>query len=302
MSTTTVTTPATRPGWLARVGDYVELSKPRIAFLVLITVAVAYWMACWGQPELWMLSKLLVGTLFVASSASAVNQWLERRRDALMERTSDRPLPAARLSTLEAVAFAVGTLGIGGLILLVAVGWQPFLWAMLTWLVYVAAYTPLKPRTPLNTAVGAIGGAMPVFIGWSAAGSAYDLRTAALYLILFLWQFPHFMAIAWMYRAQYERAGMKMLPVVEPTGRSASRNALLAAVALLPVSLIPAAFLPMASGVFYSLAALGLGLLQLAFAHDFFRRVNDHAARRLLRATLVYLPLLLLMLVLVPWN
>jgi protoheme IX farnesyltransferase len=302
MSTTTVSTPAARIGWLARIGDYVELSKPRIAFLVLITVAVAYWMACWGQPEMWTLGKLLVGTLFVASSASALNQWLERRRDALMQRTSNRPLPAARLSAFEAVAFAVFALGIGGGILLVAVGWQPFAWAMLTWLVYVAAYTPLKALTSFNTAVGAIGGAMPVFIGWSAAGGAYDLRAAALYLILFLWQFPHFMAIAWMYRAQYARAGMKMLPVVEPTGRRASRNALLAAVVLIPVSLVPAAFLPGASAVFYGFAAVSLGLLQLAFASAFFRRVSDHAARYLLRATLIYLPLLLLMLVLVPWK
>ncbi|MFV1965139.1 MAG: heme o synthase [Pirellulaceae bacterium] len=302
MSTTTVTAPRDRMGWLARISDYVELSKPRIAFLVLITVAVAYWMACWGQPDLLLLGQLLAGTLLVACSASSLNQWLERRRDALMERTANRPLPSARMSAIEAVGFAVITLVLGASILLRAVGWQPLAWAVLTWILYVAAYTPLKSRTSLNTAVGAVGGAMPVFIGWSAAGGVYDLRVASLYLILFLWQFPHFMAIAWMYRKQYARAGMKMLPVVDPTGRRTGLNVLFAALVLIPVSLVPAAFLPGINAALYAVAVLALGLLQLAFACAFVVRLNDLTARRLLRVTLVYLPTLLLLLVVIPWK
>lgn len=302
MSTTTVSTPRDRMNWLARIRDYAELSKPRIAFLVLITVGVAYWMASWGQPDFLVLGKLLVGTLFVACSASSLNQWLERRRDALMERTATRPLPSARMSAVEAVGFATITLVAGVGILLMVSGWQPLAWAMLTWFVYVVAYTPLKSRTSLNTAVGALAGAMPVFIGWSAAGGVYDLRAVALYLILFLWQFPHFMAIAWMYRRQYAKAGMKMLPVVDPTGRRAGLNALLAALILIPISLIPAAFFPGNNGMFYAIAVLTLGVLQFAFACVFVSHLNDLAARRLLRATLVYLPTLLLLLVVVPWK
>ena len=286
--------------WLTRLTDFVELSKPRISILVLAAVAVSYTVARWGQPEPWVLLHVLLGTSLVAASASAMNQWLERHRDSLMERTADRPIPAGRVSTREALCFAAVTFGTGIAYLGLAIGWQPALWAALTWMLYVCIYTPIKAISWLNTAVGAVAGAMPILIGWSAGGG-FDLRAGGLFVLLFLWQFPHFMAIAWLYRRQYARAGMKMLPVVDPTGRRAGVQAVFAAMALIPVSLIPVVSLPGWSVVIYALLALVLGGGQLFCAVEFLRSQGERSARRLLRASLIYLPLLLLMILLVPW-
>jgi protoheme IX farnesyltransferase len=286
---------------MARVSDYVQLSKPRIGMLVVVSVGVAYWVATLGQPVPLVLLNVLMGTLLVASSASALNQWLEWRRDAMMARTANRPLPAERLSSRESLTFAALTLMLGGVQLLAVVGWQAFAWAFSTWMLYVCVYTPLKAITPLNTAVGAVVGAMPVLIGWSAAGTGYDLRAAAIFLILFLWQFPHFMSIAWMYRTQYATAGMRMMTVVDPSGRRAGLQAVVAAGALLPVSILPVIYAPGVASIVYGAAALGLGVMQLTFAVTFCRQLNDVAARRLLRASLLYLPIQLLLLVFVPW-
>jgi len=301
MSTSTLSIVRGRATWLTRVHDYIELSKPRIAVLVLVAVAVSYSVARWGQPDPRVLLHVLFGTLLIAASASALNQWLERRRDALMPRTRERPLPAGRLSGAETVTVAVLAFLVGSLYLFVAVGWQPACWGVLTWLLYVWVYTPLKTRTYLNTAVGAVAGALPVFIGWSAAGQSYDLRAGALFWLLFLWQFPHFMAIAWIYRKQYARAGMKMLPVVEPTGARAGMQAALAAWALIPVSVIPAISAPGWGGVICSATVLALGVGQLLCAIAFLQNRGEATARRLLRASLVYLPAVLLILTLVPW-
>lgn len=298
MSVSSLATPSRRTGALSRVADYVELTKPRIAVLVLITVAVAAFVGAWGQPDPWILLHSLFGTLLVASSASALNQWLEVGRDALMDRTADRPLPAGRLHTLEVLAFAAITIVVGALYLAYFVNAQAACWGLLTWFLYVWVYTPLKVASPLNTAVGAVAGALPMLIGWSAGGAALDARAAAMFSIVFLWQFPHFMAIAWIYRHQYARAGMRMLPVVDPTGRRAGVQAVLAAAALLPVSLIPTMHTPEAA--WFWISALVLGLAQLACAIVFCRRMNETSARWLLRASLVYLPALLVLLVLVP--
>jgi protoheme IX farnesyltransferase len=302
MSMTTLSAGRSRAGWLARVGAYVELGKPRIGLLVLLTVVVSHWVACWGQPDPLVMANVLVGTLLIACSASSLNQWLEWRGDARMERTAGRPLPAARLGAKETIVFAAFTVTVGTAYLIFAVRWQTAAWALLNWLLYAWFYTPLKTRTSLSTALGAATGAMPVLIGWSAAQRAYDTRAASLYLILFLWQFPHFMAIAWMYRRQYERAGIKVLSVVDPSGRRAGICASLAALLLLPVSAVPALFVPAPGGLLYASTALVLGLGQLAFALAFRARRDDRAARHLLRASLVYLPALLLGLLLVPWK
>jgi len=299
MSTTTASVQRARVAWLARARDYVELSKPRIGLLVLITVAVSYRVACSDRPDFFLLANVLTGTILVACSACASNQWLERRRDALMARTARRPLPSARLRGSEAMVFAALTATLGSGYLLLTAGWRTMSWAVLTWFVYIGVYTPLKPRTSWNTAVGAVAGAMPVLIGWSAAGDRFDLRCASLLLMLFFWQFPHFMAIAWVYRSQYASAGMRMLPVVDPTGRRAGLHAVLAAAALVPVSLVPAAYLPGTRSAVYALMALALSAAQLGFALGFGRRLSDAAARRLLRCSLVYLPTLLLALLLV---
>jgi protoheme IX farnesyltransferase len=286
---------------VARAADYVALSKPRIAVLVLVAVAVAYWLASWGQPQPWQLVHVLLGTLLVAASASALNQYRERHLDRLMERTADRPLPSGRLSGREVVIAGVASFAIGALYLLGTVGASAAGWSVLTWVLYVAVYTPAKTRTSANTAIGAVAGAMPVMIGWSAAGGELDLRAGALFLLVFLWQFPHFMAIAWLYREQYGRAGMRMLTVVEPTGARAGMQAVWGAIALIPVSLVPALFHPGFGGAVYAALALALGLAQLTLAIRFCAWRSRESARSLLRGTLIYLPAVLLLLTMAPW-
>lgn len=301
MSTSTLTLSDQRTGLISRVADFVELAKPRIAVLVLIAVAVSYSVAMWGQPNPWILVHLLLGTALVATSASALNQWLERDRDALMSRTADRPLPSGRLGGTATLVFACLTIVIGISYLALAVNLLTAGWAGLSWLLYVWIYTPLKTRSSLNTVIGAIPGALPVLIGWSASGAALDLRAAGLFLIVFVWQFPHFMAIAWIYRKQYEAAGMKMLTVVDPSGRWAGIQAILAALILIPVSVVPVLNVPGLGGFVYAVAACVLGFSQLTFAIAFFARQRETTARRLLWASLVYLPSLLLLLMIVPW-
>jgi protoheme IX farnesyltransferase len=279
----------------------VELAKPRIAILVLVAVAVSYSVALWGQPNPWVLVHLLLGTALVATSASALNQWLERDRDALMPRTADRPLASGRLGATETVVFACLTIAIGLTYLAVVVNVTTAGWAGLSWLIYVWIYTPLKTRTSLNTVIGAIPGALPVLIGWSASGVALDLRAAGLFFLVFVWQFPHFMAIAWIYRKQYEAAGMKMLTVVDPSGRWAGVQAVLAALVLIPVSVVPVLNVPGLGGFLFAILACVLGFLQLSCAVAFFAKLHDRSARRLLWASLIYLPALLLLLTIVPW-
>lgn len=284
----------------ARLADYVELTKPRIAVMMLISVAVSAFVARWGQPDLWHVVHAVVGVALVAASASAVNQWLEQGTDSRMERTSRRPLPAGRLTSREVLVFAAGTLLAGTAYLLATLRWDTAAWAVATWVVYVAAYTPLKSRSEVNTAVGAISGAMPICVGWAAVGGAYDLRLASLFTTLFLWQFPHFMAIAWLYRFQYAQAGLQMMTVVDPTGRRAGVQAVLSAVGLLPVSLIPALFGPAPGAGWYAAIAILLGVGQLACAVIFFAQRTEDSARLLLRASLIYLPALLGLLMFVP--
>ncbi|MEX0820051.1 MAG: heme o synthase [Pirellulaceae bacterium] len=303
MSTTTLTLePVRAHGW-ARVADYVELTKPRIGVLVLVTVAISYCCARWGQPVPSIMIHAMLGTLLVASSASALNQYLERGLDLRMDRTADRPLPAGRLTNTEVIIFAIVTVIAGAAYLALLVNFEAAVWGLLTWVIYVWIYTPLKTRTPLNTAIGAISGALPVFIGWSAAGSVGNdyLRASSLFMIVFLWQFPHFMAIAWMYRKQYGQAGMQMLSVVDPTGRRAGVQAVCGALALLPVSLLPGLFTPGFGGSLYFVAAFLLGVMQLAFAIAFCASLSDLAARRLLKASLAYLPAVLMLALIVLW-
>jgi protoheme IX farnesyltransferase len=301
MSAPSLTIAAPRPAVLGRLRDYVELTKPRIAVMELVVVAAASLVATWGQPDPLLLVHAMVGTLLVAASASAANQWLERRRDARMVRTADRPLPAERIAAAEAVGFAVVTLLGGVVYLAMFVNVASLGWALLTWALYVLVYTPLKTRSTINTAVGAVAGALPVFIGWTATGEALDRRAVALALVLFLWQFPHFMAIAWLYREDYSRAGYKMLTTVEPTGRRAGWQAVLAALVLVPVSILPVLSAPSFGGVLFTIGAILLGAAQFAFAVAFWRQANETTARLLLRASLVYLPTLLVTLMLAPW-
>lgn len=292
--TTAVTIPLTRTGalarWVERVSDYVELTKPRIVALELVTVIVAAHLAApWGIDR-WVLVHAVLGAALVAASAGAINQWWERGTDARMSRTARRPLPAGRLTSLQVVLFGGATLIAGILELVLRVGLLTAAVAAATWLVYVFAYTPLKTRSPLNTAVGAVSGALPILIGWTAAGAAIDVRALALVSVMFLWQFPHFMAIAWLHRADYARAGQQMLTVVDPTGLRAGAQALVAALVLVPVSLVPALSPQAGSAAVYCLWAMLLGAGQVAAATLFLVHRNDASARRLLRASLVYVP------------
>lgn len=279
----------TRPAWLARVNDYVELTKPRIVILELVTVIVAAHLASpWSiSPEI--LFHTVIGAALVAASAGAFNQWWEQGTDARMKRTANRPLPAGRLTQRQVISFGAFTLVIGLAQLSIKVGGLTAAMALATWAIYVLAYTPLKTRSPLNTAVGAISGALPILIGWTATGAPIDIRAMALLGVMFLWQFPHFMAIAWLYRHEYSRAGQKMLTVVDPTGLRAGAQGVVGALALIPVSLVLAMSPDAGSPGIYIIWTLALGLMQVAAAVMFLIYPDDRSARRLLRASLVYL-------------
>jgi protoheme IX farnesyltransferase len=259
---------------------------------------VAAFVAGWGPPGGWLLVNTLLGTMLVAASASALNQLLERETDAEMPRTAARPLPAGRLTTFQVISFSMLTIVVGSVYLALAVGLLTAALGLLTWALYVWVYTPLKKRTPANTAVGAVSGALPVLMGWSAVGAPLDLRAWSLFLIVFLWQFPHFMAIAWIYRRQYADAGLQMLSTVDPSGFRAGAQAAVSALALIPVSLVPCLLQP--AGEVYFAWALVLGVAQLVCAMWFFVRMSEHSARRLLLASLMYLPAMMGLLVLGP--
>lgn len=301
MSTSPLALAAPRPFLLSKTLDYLELTKPKIAVLELVVVLAAGFVATWGQPQPLVLLHAMLGTLLVAASASAANQWLERRIDARMQRTADRPLPAGRLSSGEALAFSLLLLASGTVYLALLVNWSSVAWALATWAMYVLLYTPLKTVSTANTAVGAVAGALPVLIGWTATGAAIDARALALTLVLFLWQFPHFMAIAWLYRRDYSLAGHRMLTVVDPSGRRAGWQAVVAALALVPVSVVPVLATAGLGSALYAASAVGLGLGYLLLAGLFWRRTDDASARLLLKGSLAYLPTLLAMLSLAPW-
>jgi protoheme IX farnesyltransferase len=286
-----------------RVADYLELTKPRVMVLVLFTVAVGAWLAPGGGFDLVLLFHTLFGTALVAAGASALNQFLERQSDARMRRTENRPLPSGRLQPGEVLAFGIG-LGIGGVAYLALTLPRP--WAALvaacTFVSYVFVYTPLKRRTVFNTLVGAVPGALPPVIGYTAMPDAVSLESASLekvgllFLVVFLWQIPHFLAIAWIYREDYARAGLKMLPVLDRQGIVTGRRMVAFCCVLIPASLAPAV-LGLAGPVYFLGAAL-LGVAFLASAVAFWRRRSVAQARRVLRASLVFLPALLALLLL----
>jgi protoheme IX farnesyltransferase len=275
-----------------RAADYLELTKPRVAVLVLFTVAAGALLAAPAVPDLAALLHTLCGTALVAAGASALNQLLERHSDALMRRTEGRPLPAGRLHPLEVFLFGVG-LGVAGLAYLAVTLKHPLaaLVAGVTFTSYVFLYTPLKRRTTLNTLVGAVPGALPPVIGWAAVRGSLDPQALALFLIIFFWQVPHFLAIAWIYRDDYARAGLRMLPVVDPDGGMTGRQMVSYCTALIPVSLTPVVL--HLAGPVYLAGALVLGLGFLSCTIGFLRRRSVPQARRVLRASLVYLPAVL---------
>jgi protoheme IX farnesyltransferase len=282
----------------SRVADYLELTKPRVAVLVLFTVAAGVLLGGAGRAlDGMVLLHTLLGTALVAAGASALNQLLERHSDALMTRTANRPLPSGRLQPAEVLVFGLG-LGVAGVLYLALTLSQPTaaLVAALTFVCYVGVYTPLKPLTPLNTLVGAVPGALPPIIGWTAARGEVTADALALFFMLFFWQVPHFLAIAWIYREQYARAGLCMLPVVDPDGRRTGRQMVAYCLALIAVSLAPVVL--GSAGLVYLIGALLLGGGFLATTLLFRRETGVPQARRVLRASLLYLPGVLALLLL----
>ncbi len=281
----------------SRVLDYVSLTKPRIAVLVLFTVGAGALLAGGAMVSVMTVVHAVLGTALVAGGASALNQLLERHSDARMRRTAQRPLPAGRLQPVEVLIFGL-LLGIAGVAYLALTLAHPLaaLLAAVTFVLYVGAYTPLKAVTPLNTLVGAVPGAMPPVIGWAAVRGQVSDEALVLFMIVFLWQVPHFLAIAWMYREEYAHAGLCMLPVIDQTGAQTGQRMLTYCLTLLPVSLGPV-WLGHA-GWIYLLGALVLGLVFLASALAFYRGPSLKQARRVLRTSLLYLPALLLVLIL----
>ncbi|MEZ6073047.1 MAG: heme o synthase [Pirellulales bacterium] len=298
MSTSVAAVETSRSLSTWRVADFIALSRPRIAVLVLAAVAVGAWASGPEHVSALVLTHTLIGTALVAASASALNQWIERELDCHMRRTAARPLPSGRLTSRQALTFGIATVVGGVTYLTLAVNVATAGFALATWLLYVMVYTPMKTRSAQNTAVGAIAGALPVLIGWASSGAAMNLTTAALAAIVYLWQFPHFGAIAWIYRDQYERAGMKMLSVVDPSGRRLARQAVVTALCLIPVSLLPA--WECAEVRLYVVWALALGLAYLASSLLFAQRRDDASASQLLKISLIYMPAQLVLLIFVP--
>ncbi len=272
-----------------RLADFKELTKPRIAVMALFTVAIGYLLGAGRSVDGVVLFNTLVGAGLVAAGGSALNQWLERAIDGRMRRTANRPLPAGRLTPGEALAFGVG-LGVAGMAYLaLVVGPEAAAVAGATFVAYVGIYTPLKTVTAWNTLVGAVPGALPPVIGWCAArGWGDPAGAAALFLVLFLWQIPHFLAIAWMYRDDYARGGLRMLPGTDPSGRLTAAVMIGTCVLLLASGLAPV-WLGM-GGWLTAAGAVLFGVLFLRPAVKFATHRTDRQARKVLRASLLYLP------------
>ncbi|MFO1477967.1 MAG: heme o synthase [Verrucomicrobiota bacterium] len=294
---TTTTTPMdglleSERGWVSVIADLV---KARLTLLVLLTTLVGFYLGTAGRVDWVLLTHTMLGTALVASGAAALNQLLERDYDALMRRTRNRPLPSGRMQPATVMLFG-GVCACAGLLeLALAVNLATSVVGAVSLLSYLFIYTPLKRVTWLNTAVGAVPGGLPPLMGWTAARGELSGEGWALFAILAFWQLPHFLAIAWMYRDEYAKAGFKMLPVVDPDGRRTGRQAVSHTLALLPVSLCP--FLFRLSGPIYLAGALALGLLFLGCAIQFARDLSLPRARRLFFMSIIYLPLLLIAMV-----
>lgn len=277
-----------------RAAAFVELTKPRITFLIVLTSAAGFALGSAKVNYVAMLSAML-GIGLLSSGIATLNQYMERDLDGLMRRTADRPLPTGKLFPWEALVFGIGLTVAAEVYLAVLVNPLSALLGLTVIAGYLFGYTPLKTRTSLSTLVGAFPGAVPPLVGWTAARGELSLEAWVLFAILFLWQFPHFLAIAWMYREDYARAGILMLPVVEPDGRVTGQQIVIYTIMLLPVSLLPTV-LGM-SGQIYFVGAIILGGLFLYSSFKAAFSQSRQAARRLLLASVIYLPLLFILMV-----
>lgn len=273
--------------------EFLTLTKPRITLLVVATTLVGFYLGAQEAVSVWLLFHALLGTALTAAGASALNMALEWETDAKMRRTESRPIPSGRLSMMQGLLFGSALCLSGSVYLLFFVNGLTAILAALTALLYLFAYTPLKKRSSICTIVGAIPGAIPPMMGWTAVRNSLDFEAWWLFAILFLWQLPHFLSIAWLYREDYERGGFPMLPVIDKEGRQTSRQILLETLALLCITLLPATlrvFQPV-----YFVGAFGLGAIFFYMGFRLARTKSSGSARRLLLTSVVYLPCLLIL-------
>ena len=279
----------------SRFGDYVTLTKPRLNFLVLLTVAAAYSLGAPPDATLIALAHTLLGTFLVAGGAAALNQVWERSTDRLMRRTAQRPMAGERMSVAEGATFGIVLTVIGAAQLAYFVNPLSAAVALVTTASYMLFYTPLKLRTSLSTLAGALPGALPAVIGWAAATNTLSIEAWVLFGIVFMWQMPHFLAIAWIYRDEYARAGMPLLPVIEPDGRSTGRQTVLYTAVLIPFSMLPTVVgLGTAR---YLVGAITLGAILMVLSLEFSAKRTVDTARRLFFGSILYLPILWALLV-----
>ncbi len=275
----------------SRAGAYLTLTKPDVSFLVLMTTGAGFYMGSRGPVDWLRLAHVVFGTMLIAAGTAALNHYIERDSDRYMRRTASRPLPSGQLQPVEALLFGVGLALAGAADLWIGGGPLASLLGVITCVSYLLAYTPLKKKTVWATFVGAFPGAIPPMIGWAAATGSLDRGAWALFGILFLWQFPHFHAIAWMYREDYSRAGILMLPVVDRDGSRTFRQIVLSAIGLIGIGLLPS--LLGLTGVFYFFGALvvSTGLLQVCLWAASSK--SNVRAKWLMHATVLHIPILL---------
>ncbi len=273
-----------------KLAAYVELTKPRITLFIVLTAAAGFCLGTKGALDYALLAHTLFGVALLSSGIATLNQYMERDLDGRMRRTAARPLPSGKLRPFDALIFGVALTVIAEAYLALTVNPLTALLGFAVIVGYLFCYTPLKTRTSLSTVVGAFPGAMPPLVGWAAANNAIGVEAWTLFAILFLWQFPHFLAIAWMYREDYARAGFMMLPVVEPEGLRTGQQIVIWALLLLPVSLMPTAL--GTSGAIYFFGAIVLGLLYIASSVVAAVSLSRQNARRVLLASVLYLPVL----------
>lgn len=283
-------------GLREKIAAYFELTKPRIAFMLVLTSAAGFYLGAENGFNFVLFLNSMIGIAILAFGVATLNQYIERRTDALMERTENRPLPTQKITPNEALSFGILQTLVAELYLLFLVNGITAALGLVVIVGYVLLYTPLKTRTTASTAIGAIPGAMPPLMGWTAASNEITTGAMVLFLMLFLWQFPHFLAIAWMYREQYAKAGILMLPVVEKEGKITARQIVIFTVLLIPVSLIP--YFIGVSGLIYLIGASLLGIWFLWESIKTARAKTSKQARKLLLVSVLYLPLIFALMVL----
>jgi protoheme IX farnesyltransferase len=282
-------------GLREKIAAYAELTKPRIALLLVLTSAAGFYLGTKGNFDVVLFINSIIAILLLAFGVATLNQYWEGSIDSLMDRTASRPIPTGRIMPAEALVFGLIQCSIAELYLLLAVNPLTAVLGLLVIIGYILVYTPLKTRTSISTAIGAIPGALPPLMGWTAAANEISIGAWALFAIQFLWQFPHFLSIAWMYRDQYAKAGILMLPVVEPAGKITARQIVLFAVMLVPVSLAPFVFGQ--DGMVFLIGAAVLGVWFLAASISAARSKTNKKAKNLLLVSVIYLPLLFLLMV-----